>query len=182
MKIKTKSLVYYSFFAALTAILSQISIPLPFTPVPINLATLSVITAGALLGKKGGAISQIVYLFLGAIGLPVYSNFSSGIGVLVGPTGGYLVGYVIAAFVVGLICENSKDTLVIKIISMSLGIISCYTIGTSWYMLITGTGMIEALLACVVPFILGDIVKISVAATLATRYYSQLTYVPQRKK
>lgn len=169
MKSRTKQLTLYSLFAALTAILSQISIPLPFTPVPINLATLSVLLSGAILGKKGGAISQIVYAILGAVGLPVYANFLSGIGILIGPTGGYIIGYIIAAFVVGIIVEKSEKNLKSYLLSMCLGIIACYILGTAWFMYITNNNLISALTLCVLPFIPGDIIKIIFGAFIANR-------------
>lgn len=169
MKSRTKQLTLFSLFAALTAILSQISIPLPFTPVPINLATLSVLLSGAILGKKGGAISQIVYAILGAVGLPVYANFLSGIGILIGPTGGYIIGYIIAAFVVGIIVEKSEKNLGTYLLSMCLGIIACYILGTAWFMYITNNNLISALTLCVLPFIPGDIIKIIFGAFIANR-------------
>ncbi len=169
MKGKTKQLTLYSLFAALTAILSQISVPLPFTPVPINLATLSVLLAGGLLGKKGGAISQIVYALLGAIGLPVYANFSSGISVIIGPTGGYIIGYIVAAFIVGIIVEKSEKNLRTYMLSMCLGIIACYILGTAWFMYITNSNLTSALTLCVLPFIPGDIIKITIGALIANR-------------
>ena len=88
-------------FAALTAIFSQIMIPLPFTPVPINLALLAVWLCGIVLGAKRGAISILVYILLGAIGVPVFHGFMGGIGVLAGPTGGYIVGYLPAVVIFG---------------------------------------------------------------------------------
>ena len=169
MNTKTKQLITYALFAALTSVLSQISIPLPFTPVPLNLATLSVLLAGAILGNKGGAISQFVYTIIGAIGLPVFANFSAGVGILVGPTGGYIIGYIVAAFVVGTILDKSYHSLFSYILSMSLGIITCYTLGTIWFMYITNNNLITSLAMCVIPFIPGDIIKIILGAMLAKR-------------
>lgn len=169
MNIKTKQLVLYSLFAALTAILSQISIPLPFTPVPINLATLSVLLSGAILGKNGGVISQLVYVLLGAIGLPVFAGFSSGIQIILGPTGGYIIGYIVAAFIVGIITEKYSKSLMTYIISMILGIIACYILGTAWFIHVTGSGLVAALTMCVFPFIIGDIIKIAAGSFLARR-------------
>lgn len=169
MNIKTKQLILYSLFAALTAILSQISIPLPFTPVPINLATLSVLLSGAILGKNGGAISQLVYVLLGAIGLPVFAKFSSGIQIILGPTGGYIIGYIIAAFIVGMITEKYAKSMITYIISMIVGIIACYILGTSWFIHVTGSGLITALTMCVFPFIIGDLIKIVLGSFLVKR-------------
>ena len=102
---KTTALVLCGIFAALMAICSFITIPLGFTPVPINLATLGVFLTGGILGKKYGSISLIVYILLGAVGVPVFAGFKGGLGVLAGPTGGYIIGYLAAAFSTGLLVE-----------------------------------------------------------------------------
>ena len=160
-------------FAALTAVCTFINVPLPFTPIPINLATLSVFLAGGLLGAKFGALSQIVYLLIGAIGLPVFSNYQGGLGVFAGPTGGFLFGYVIAAFFVGLILkklsdsDDDKRTGVIKIVFACLvGMLSYFIPGTLWFMYITNTGLLAALFACVIPFLIGDALKVTAATFL----------------
>ena len=105
--LKTNRLILCAFFATLTVVGTIISIPLPFSPVPINMALLSVFLAGSLLGAKFGALSQLVYICLGAAGLPVFSKFSGGAAILAGPTGGYIIGYIVAAFFVGLITQKS---------------------------------------------------------------------------
>lgn len=160
-------------FAALTAVCTFINIPLPFTPIPINLATLSVFLAGGLLGAKYGAVSQIVYIFIGCIGLPVFANYQGGLGVLVGPTGGYLAGYVLAALVIGLILGKvlkknrpGKSDAVIIVLACLAGMLTYFTLGTIWFMILTGTGLIASLVACVFPFLLGDAIKITAATLL----------------
>lgn len=158
----TAMLLLSALFAALTAICSFVSIPLPFTPVPVNLATLPVFLSGGLLGYKYGAVSQIVYLVLGAAGAPVFHNFTGGLGILAGPTGGYIAGYITAAFLTGLIIHLSakKDSGAALILAMTAGLFSCYFLGTIWFMTITGTGLFPALAACVLPFLPGDGLKI----------------------
>lgn len=174
MNTKTKELIICSLFAALTAILSQISIPLPFTPVPINLATISVLLSGALLKKNDAAISQLVYTLLGVVGLPVFANFSAGIGIIVGPTGGYILGYIATALIVGIIIEKFNRTFIAYILSMCIGIITCYTLGTLWYMFITKTNLLSSLVMCVLPFIPGDIIKIIICSILAKRLHNTI--------
>lgn len=98
---KTAYLVLCGLFAALTAICAYINIPLGFTPIPMNLAMLAVFLSGGILGKKYGTVSIIVYVLMGAAGLPVFAGFQSGLAVIVGPTGGFLAGYIAAAFIVG---------------------------------------------------------------------------------
>jgi len=169
LKIKTKEIIFCALFAALTAILSQISIPLPFTPVPINLATVSVCLGAGLLGSKLGAISQVVYVIIGAIGVPVFANFSGGLGIVAGPTGGYIIGYIVATILIGVIIKRLGENLNAYIIAMSIGILGCYTIGTAWFMYITKTGLFEALIMCVVPFLIGDMLKVVLSAFLVKR-------------
>lgn len=166
---KTKNLILFGIFAALTAVCSMVSIPLPFTPVPINLATLSVFLAGGLLGSKGGAMSQTVYVLLGAIGLPVFHNFSGGIGVIAGPTGGYIIGYIVAAFVIGLLIEKIGYSYTKAPLAMATGLFFCYLLGTLWFMGLTKMGLVEALMLCVVPFLIGDAIKIVAAVLLVTK-------------
>ena len=154
---KTRNLILCALFAALTAVLSQIAIPIQ--PVPVNLATFSVFVAGGVLGAKRGAISQAVYVLLGAVGLPVFSSFSGGMGILFGPTGGYIVGYVAAAWLVGLLSARCHGKAYWFALSMAGGLALCYLLGTAWYMVVS-------LLLCVVPFLPGDAAKIAVAALL----------------
>ena len=105
-KNKLKGMVFAALFAALTAAVAWFKIPLPFTPVPITLQTLMVLLSGAMLGAYYGALSMIIYLAVGAIGLPVFAGGGSGVGALLGPTGGYLFSYPFAAFAVGKMIEN----------------------------------------------------------------------------
>jgi biotin transport system substrate-specific component len=153
---KTKKLILCALFAALTAVCSMISIPLPFTPVPINLATLSVFLAGGILGSKGGAISQLVYVALGAVGLPVFHSFTGGFGIIAGPTGGYLIGYIAGAWLIGFMTEKLGHGFYMNLVSMTAGLAVCYTLGTIWFMRLTSTGLAAALMLCVVPFLIGD--------------------------
>lgn len=165
---KTRILTASALFAAVTAVLSQVAIPLPGL-VPINLATLSVFLCGALLGPKWGAISQLVYLCLGLIGIPVFSGFRAGPGVITGPTGGYLIGYVLAAWAIGLILTKKPARWMLPV-SMLIGMVIYDTLGTAWYMFSTNTSMIPSLIACVFPFLPGDAVKVAVATFVCSRF------------
>lgn len=167
----TKKLILCALFAALTAVCSMIFIPLPFTPVPINLATLSFFLAGGLLGSKGGAISQGVYVILGAIGLPVFTGFTGGFGIIAGPTGGYIIGYVAGAWLIGFLTEKVGQSFFKNIVSMIAGLAVCYILGTLWFMHLTSAGLVESLLLCVVPFLIGDAVKIAAGAILVRKLH-----------
>lgn len=165
----TVSLVFCALFAALTAAASQLSIPVG--PVPINLATLSVFLAGGVLGARYAAVSQTVYLMIGAAGLPVFANFRAGVATLAGPTGGYLIGYVAAAWLIGLLCSRfgRKPAKLAGILCAGLAL--CYLLGTAWFMFVTKSGLWSAMTLCVLPFLIGDAVKISAAVILIPRLH-----------
>lgn len=160
-------LVMCALFAALTGICSQIQIPLPM--VPINLALFAVHLCGAVLGAKYGTFSMAVYVLLGMAGLPVFAGFTGGVGVLFGKTGGYIIGYILDAFIVGLIVARWGDGFFKCCIAMAAGLAACYIFGTLWFMHITGTGLWMSLVYCVFPFLAGDAVKIGLAAYLTRR-------------
>jgi len=168
---KTTALLLSALLAALTAVFSVVSLPLPFTPVPVNLATLSVMLAGGLLGHKYGTLSQTVYVLLGAVGVPVFHSFSGGLGILVGPTGGYLMGYVAAAFAIGLLLHliDGSPPFLLLICTLVVGALVYLSLGTAWFMLSTGVGLLPALTACVFPFLPGEALKITAAAILLPR-------------
>ncbi|MDR1558854.1 MAG: biotin transporter BioY [Clostridiales bacterium] len=165
---RVRDLAETAFFASFTAVCSQISIPLPFTPIPINCGLLSVFMAGCILGSKKGALSQIVYVLLGCVGLPVFANFHGGAGAIIGPTGGYIVGYIAAAFISGLPGKGSCHA-VITGLSMAAGLFVCYALGTAWFVISAGVHITDALYMCVIPFLIGDAVKIVCAIVLSKR-------------
>lgn len=169
--IKTKGLVMAAIMAAITAIFSQIVIPI--APVPINLAMLAVFIAGGL-SRRVGFISQLVYIGLGVLGIPVFVGFNAGAGVLLGPTGGYIAGYVAAAAIVGIISKKTGYSYWGLSLGMAAGLAACYTIGTAWFMILTGTSLISALMLCVVPFLLGDSLKIVMAVLVVKRVHKVL--------
>ena len=158
---KTKKLIYCALFGAVISIMSLISIPTQ--PVPLNMALFGVLLAGGMLGKKYGTLSVVVYILLGAVGIPVFAGFRGGIAVLAGPTGGYIAGYLVIAFLTGLVYEKTrklKFTIPVIIISVIL----CYVLGTAWYCCIMKSSVLSALALCVFPFIPADIIKIVLAA------------------
>ena len=163
----TCQLVLAALFAALTAVCSQIQIPLPM--IPINLALFAVHLCGALLGAKWGALSMAVYALLGAVGVPVFAGFGSGPAVLFGKTGGYIIGYILCAAIVGLLSRRLGFTFPKLCLSMVIGVAVCYVFGTAWFMVISGLNLATSLSYCVLPFLPGDAVKILLAAFLALR-------------
>ena len=149
-------------FTALTAVMSQISIPLPFCPVPITLQIFAIYLSSIILGSRLATLSQIIYLLLGAVGVPVFSHFSGGFQSIVGPTGGFLISFPIVAFIVGKISEKDMG-----IISLSLGLIIslifCYSIGVLQLSFVTKMPIKKSIMVGAVPFIPLDIVKIFIA-------------------
>jgi biotin transport system substrate-specific component len=141
------------------ALSAQASIELPFSPVPITLQTAAVLAAGAALGSRVGALAVIAYLAEGVSGAPVFSGGKAGIAVLAGPTGGYLVGFVAAAFVVGWLAERGwSRTAWTTAAAMVVGNLVVYAFGTAW--LSTFVGVEKVWAAGVAPFIPGDLVKL----------------------
>ena len=171
---KTSNMLMCGLFAALTGVAAGIVIPIPFTPVPVSLATLAVMIAGGVLGSRLGTVSMAVYLLIGAFGVPVFSGFTGGIGRLAGPTGGFLIGYIAMAFVVGFMIERfgrcgGRKEFFINCAAMALGTGICYGIGTGGFMVVTGSVLWTALVSCVFPFLIGDVIKILAAAWLVQR-------------
>ena len=176
---KTQSMILVALFAALTSVLALLpAIPLPFSPVPITFQVLGVFLAGVILGGKLGALSLIVYLLIGGLGLPVFAGGSAGFSVLLGPTGGYLIGFPIAAFLCGTLIELGES----KKISMKLayglsilsGITSIYTLGTIQLSVVLGLGLQKAFLVGSLPYIPLDLLKICIAFLIAIPTRSRL--------
>jgi len=170
MVLKTKDMILCALFAALTGVGGLIAIPLPFTPVPITLQTFFTFLAGAILGKYLGALSQVIYLLLGVVGVPVFAKGSSGIGPLLGPTGGYLMGFIPAAFLVGWILEaREKSSYGLVFLAMVVGLLAIYIPGVGWLMWVARLSLVKALLLGALPFLPGDAVKIVVGALIVKK-------------
>lgn len=153
--------------AALTALAAQWVIPLPFTPVPITGQTFAVLLTGAALGMTRGAAGQILYVGAGAFGAPVFADGAGGWDVVTGGTGGYLVGFVFAAGLVGYMAERRQDrTFPTMFTAFILGSAVIYAFGVVGLMLSFGMSLNEALVAGVVPFLVGDLIKAAAAGLL----------------
>lgn len=173
---KTKELTLVAMMTSLTVILAQLSIPIG--SVPITFAILSVYLNGALLGRRLGTISIILYILLGAIGLPVFANFSGGIHVLFGPTGGYLFGWIIATFIIGAGFKFGKSNLnkdyFLFIILSFVGLVVIYLLGVIQLKYVLDLTWAKAYAAGVAPFILLDILKIIFAGIIVIPVRSAL--------
>lgn len=148
------------------AICSWITIPI-FT-IPFTLQTFALFFAFDFLGDTKGLISLVVYLALGAIGVPVFSGFAGGAGHLLGPTGGYLVGFVLSGAVI-IVFDHIKKNKLTKIASNSLALLICYLFGSVWFSVSTGSGFVGTITICVLPFIIPDIAKITFAILISSR-------------
>ena len=166
--LQVRQLVYTALTTAIIAVLSQVQIPLPGL-VPLSLATFGVMMAGLLLGARWGAVSVAVYLLLGAVGVPVFAGFKGGVSALLGPTGGYLIGYLPCAALAGLSFSRGRDTFLSRCVFLLIGTLACYILGTAWFVHQTGRTLYESLGLCVLPFLPGDAAKILLAAFLAPR-------------
>jgi biotin transport system substrate-specific component len=151
--------------AALTAAGAYIAIPIG--PVPIVLQNLFVMLAGLLLGRRWGLISVSVYLVAGAVGLPVFAEGTGGLGKFIGPTGGYLVGFAAAAFLIGAISEKGRGKVVVDVLAMIAGSLVIYLFGVAWLKVVTGMGLAKAVSIGMLPFLPGDAVKIVAALPIA---------------
>ena len=162
---KTKDMTLIAVMAALICVTGPLTIPVG--PIPLSLATFAVYLAGSVLGRKKGTLAVALYLLIGIIGVPVFSGFSGGFQKLAGVTGGYLVGYLPCAYLSGVGAEK-RDSIGwwFHPLMMTAGTILLYTVGTVVFMLHTGNALGAALGLCVVPFLIGDAVKIAAAALL----------------
>ena len=161
---KLKSLNRIAVATALMAVCAWISIP---APVPFTLQTFGIFFAAGLLGKNKGTIAVLVYILLGAIGLPVFSGGRGGLGIILGETGGYIMGFLPASYICGAICEKNKKPLML-FASMVLGLIVCYASGSAWayFMFFNGgyAGVVTVLAKYVMSFIIPDLIKLALAA------------------
>ena len=168
----TQKMTLAALMCALMCVCSQIAIPLP--PVPLSLSLLAVHLCGALLGPSWGAAAAGAYVLLGSAGLPVFAGFAGGFSILFGPTGGFLLGYIACAWIVGMLVHRVGFSRRALILSMSAGTLLCYLSGVFWFMLLTGTDLAGSLAVCVLPFLPGDVLKILLAAALTRRMQKPL--------
>ncbi len=172
-RMSVRELTFIALGIALLAVCSWISVPLT---IPVTLQTFAVCLVTALLGLKGGLWAVLGFILLGAVGVPVFSGFRGGPAALLGPTGGYIVGFLFTALIVGLAVKKTGRRPPVLELSMAAGILVCYAFGTAWFMVVytRGTGPISlgtALSWCVLPYLIPDAVKIALAAFLVRRLY-----------
>ncbi|MGE6487595.1 biotin transporter BioY [Paenisporosarcina sp. NPDC076898] len=168
-----KMLIVSALFAAIIGIMAQITIPLPL--VPITGQTLAIGLAATILGKRYGVLSVIVYILIGIAGIPVFSGLSAGIGVVFGPTGGYIIGFIPAAFFIGWLLERFGFTVKNAVITNIIGMIITLAFGAIWLKFVADLSWTAALTGGVTPFILVGIIKAILAATIGILVRKRLT-------
>ena len=161
-----------AFFIIATTLGAYIRIPVPGTPIPITLQTFFVVLSGAVLGSRLGLFSQAGYIFLGAIGLPVFQGYAFGYSHILGPTGGYLIGFMAASFLMGKILEKESRNLFNITASFAIGNIVLYSLGILWLMLIYRISFVNAVIIGVLPFYTVELAKIFLAAVV----YSKISH------
>ena len=167
---KTKQIALTAMFAALTMVLGPLVVVVPFTPIPFTLALIPIYLSGALLPKHYALYSQVVYLLAGMVGLPVFSQFRSGVAVLAGPTGGYLIAYPLMAFLIAFLLEKTHSHgYVPYFLTMLCALALCYLFGSLWFMVAGHVTWAKSVTFTVIPFVIPDLLKVvfSAAAALA---------------
>lgn len=156
----TKRMALIGVMTAVTCILGPLSIPLPFSPVPISFTNLAIYLAAYVLGMKACTISYLIYMLLGMVGIPVFSGFTAGVGKLAGPTGGYLVGFIV---------DHFPGKVALHIVGMVLGLAICYIFGTVWLAGQLNMTFVAGLGVGVIPYLPGDAVKIIFTALIGPK-------------
>lgn len=173
-RLRTRDLTLIAAFTVLMAVCAWISIPVPAPFVQFTMQTFAIFAALMILGGKRGIYAVTAYLLLGAVGVPVFSGFRGGLGVLLGTTGGYILGFFFTALLYWLMVARLGERLPVKVMACVLGLAVCYAFGTAWYLILyarTGNpmGLMTALSYCVFPFIVPDLIKLALAMLLAAR-------------
>ena len=173
-RLRTLGMAYIALFAVLMAVCAWITVPLPKPLVQFTLQTFAMFMALTTLGGRRGLYAMVVYLLLGAVGVPVFSGFRGGLGVLLDTTGGYIIGFAAAALVYWLLTANLGASLPVKISACVLGLAVCYAFGTAWFLVLyartTGPiGVTTALSWCVLPYIVPALLKLALAVVLSGR-------------
>ena len=163
LDVKTMALV--AIMAAVCCVLGPIAVPIG--PIPVSLSLIAIYLSAYALGAKKGTLAVLIYILLGAVGLPVFSGAEGGIAKLIGPTGGYIIGFIFTCFISGWFIEHFQvKQFYFQIAGMLLGLVICYIFGTAWFMLVTANDLGKSLTLCIYPFIPFDIAKIVICVLL----------------
>ncbi|HBA47196.1 MAG TPA: biotin transporter BioY [Lachnospiraceae bacterium] len=158
-----KQITLAGLMTAVFCLLGPLSLNIPISPVPISLGMLALYFVTSVLGMKLGTFSVLAYILLGLTGLPVFTGFTGGAGKLLGPTGGYIIGYIFMALICGFFVDKWGNNLIMEILGMVLGTAVCYLFGTIWLAYLASYTFYQALAAGVLPYIPVDVVKLAIA-------------------
>ncbi|WP_080845946.1 biotin transporter BioY [Cytobacillus gottheilii] len=161
-QIKLRSMIVTALFAAVIGVMAQMVIPIP--PVPITGQTLAIGLAATILGAKYGTFSVLLYLMIGAAGVPVFAEFSGGFSTIIGPTGGYLIGFIPAVFIMGLYMEKTAFNFLHSMIANTIGMLIALVFGTVWLKIAADMSWLAALAGGFTPFIIVGLIKAALAA------------------
>lgn len=175
MKFDSKNMTKIAVMTAVICILGPLSIPIG--PVPISLTPLTILLSVYILGTASGSVATLLYVFLGAVGLPVFGGFTGGFGIIAGPTGGYIIGYVFLALISGWFVEHFYNMVWVQYMGMCLGMAVLYAFGTAWLAYVAHMTFAEALAAGVLPFIAVDMIKMAVSIILGRAVNKRLDAV-----
>lgn len=164
-KMSVQDICYAGLFAAVIAVMAQISIPMPLG-VPMTMQTFAITLAAVVLGAKLSALSSLIYLILGAVGIPVLANFSGGFDKFVGPTGGFLISFPLMAFIIGWGAEHRKDFKGAYVLALIVGTLVNYVVGVALFCVVTNGSVAAGITACVLPFIPTAIIKAVLASII----------------
>lgn len=170
-KLSVQDICMIAFMTAVTAVMAQISIPMPFG-VPMTMQTFAITLAGVILGSKKGGLSILIYVLIGLVGIPVFANFSGGIQCLAGPTGGFLISFPIMAFLIGLGADSRNKW--IFLLFVTLGTLANYVIGLVFFCLVMQSSLAAGLAACVIPFLPTAVIKAVTASILGIQIQKRL--------
>ena len=172
-KMSVRDICYAGLFAAVIAVMAQISIPMPLG-VPMTMQTFAITLAAVVLGAKLSALSSLIYLILGAVGIPVLANFSGGFDKFVGPTGGFLISFPLMAFIIGWGAEHRKDFKGAYVLALIVGTVVNYVVGVALFCVVTNGSVAAGITACVLPFIPTAIIKAVLASVIGSGVRSRI--------
>lgn len=171
---RAKAIALIGLMAAVTCVLGPLSIPIPVSPVPISLTNLALYFTVYVIGMKRGTLSYIIYLLIGFVGVPVFSGFTAGPGKLLGPTGGYLIGFIPLALICGFFVDRWPEKRWLHFIGMVAGTLVCYLFGSAWLAYQGGYSFAYACAIGMIPYLPGDLAKIIIALILGPQLRKRL--------
>ena len=185
----TRDYLICGIFAAVLGVSSILVIPMFFTPIPITFQVMALGITAAVLGGRKGTLSVLIYVLLGAVGLPVFSGMKGGVGSILGPTGGYIWGFIPFEFISGSLIEfieknnkGNKGKIMLEFLSLLLGLAAVYVCGTIQFMAVAGVGLAEAVASAVAPFVVLDSLKLFGAVVISMYIKNSLPWVAERNK